>query len=264
MGSDFQAPPRDASHSPDAAADLSADYEINLVELFFRIVSSWRALLLSALACALAVGLCVFYVITPMYEATSTIYVLGQKNAVVNFSDLQIGSALTKDYAKILGTWEVQDEVIRSLGLPYSYEQLKKMVSVKNSSDTRMLDIAVSSPSPVEAASIANEYAAVAQKYISDLMATNEPNIVSRALAPANPVSPHKVQSVIIGFILGFLLGAGVVTIRFLADDRIKTADDIRNYLALTNLAAIPQEKGAEQSAGARNSKKKSVGRGRF
>ena len=154
--------------------------------------------------------------------------------------------------------------MIRSLGLPYSYEQLKKMVSVKNSSDTRMLDITVSSPSPVEAASIANEYAAVAQKYISDLMATNEPNIVSRALAPANPVSPHKAQSVIIGFILGFLLGAGVVTIRFLADDRIKTADDIRNYLALTNLAAIPQEKGAEQSAGARNSKKKSVGRGRF
>lgn len=263
MGSDFQAFPRSAAHAPDYSAPLPEDSQINLMELLFRILGSWRAILLSALACALAVGFCVFYVITPMYEATATIYVLGQKNAVVNFSDLQIGSALTKDYVKIMGTWEVQDEVIRSLGLPYNYNELQGMVSVHNSSDTRMLDITVASPSPEEAASIANEYAAVARKYISDLMATSEPNIVSRALTPAAPVSPHKAQSVAIGFFFGLLLGAGVVTIRFLADDRIKTSEDIRNYLGLTNLAAVPQEKGMEQSAGTKINQKKSVGRGR-
>ena len=80
---------------------------------------------------------------------------------------------------------------------------MKNMLSVVNASDTRMLDITVTSPSPTEAAAIANEYAEVASQYIADTMATDKPNIMSTALVPSNPVSPNKTRNIMLGFLLG-------------------------------------------------------------
>ena len=177
-----------------------------------------------------------------MYQATSTIYVLCRRDSAINMSDLQIGTALTSDYIKVFKMWEVHEEVISNLNLPYSYAQMRSMLSVANESGTRMLDITVTSPSPTEAAAIANEYAKVASQYIADTMATDKPNIMSVALVPANPVSPNKTRNIMLGFMLGLVLGAGIVTLRMLADDTYKTAEDIRKYTGLATLAVIPIE----------------------
>ena len=138
--------------------------------------------------------------------------------------------------------WEVHEEVISNLNLPYTYAQMRGMLSVVNDADTRMLDITITSPSPAEAASIANEYAKVASQYIADTMATDKPNIMSVALVPSNPVSPNKTKNVMLGAILGFLLGAGGITLRMITNDTYKTAEDIRKYTGLVTLAVVPVE----------------------
>ena len=79
---------------------------------------------------------------------------------------------------------EVHEAVISNLNLPYSYSQMKNMLSVVNASDTRMLDITVTSPSPTEAAAIANEYAEVASQYIADTMATDKPILCPQPWCP--------------------------------------------------------------------------------
>lgn len=136
----------------------------------------------------------------------------------------------------------MHEEVISNLTLPYSYAQMRSMLSVVNESGTRMLDISFTSPSPIEAAAIANEYAKVASQYIADTMATDKPNIMSVALIPANPVSPNKTKNILLGMILGLLLGAGIVTLRMVTNDTYKTAEDIRKYTGLVTLAVVPIE----------------------
>ena len=138
--------------------------------------------------------------------------------------------------------WEVHEEVISNLDLPYTYGQMQSMLSVVNENDTRMLDITITSPSPTEAASIANEYAKVASQYIADTMATDKPNIMSVALVPANPVSPNKTKNILLGMILGLVLGVGVITLRMITNDTYKTAQDIRKYSGLVTLAVVPIE----------------------
>ena len=169
-------------------------------------------------------------------------------------SDLQIGTALTSDYIKVFKMWEVHEEVISNLDLPYTYGQMRSMLSVVNENDTRMLDITITSPSPSEAAAIANEYAKVASQYIADTMATDKPNIMSIALVPANPVSPNKTKNIMMGIILGLLLGTGIVVLRMITNDTYKTAEDIRRYTGLVTLAVVPIE---NENDGRKNSKKK-------
>ena len=224
------------------ASHIDDTTEIDLVELFYRLLDHWKAILCTALIFAIIAGVITFYFITPKYHATSTIYVLSRRDSAINMSDLQIGSALTADYIKVFDMWEVHEEVIHNLDLPYNYTQMRAMLSVANTSNTRMLDITVSSTSPQEAKDIANEYARVASNYIADTMSTDRPNIMSAARTPSQPYSPNKKRNIALGFLLGALLAAAIVTIRFMLDDKYKTADDIRKYTGLNTLAVIPDE----------------------
>ena len=126
--------------------------------------------------------------------------------------------------------------------VPYSYTQMCDGLSVVNDADTRMLDITFKSPSPEEAAAVANEYAKVASQYIADTMSTDKPNIMSVALVPSNPVSPNKTKNVMLGFLLGAVLACGYITIQMIMDDKYKTAEDIRRYTGMATLAIVPIE----------------------
>lgn len=163
--------------------------------------------------------------------------------------------APTSDYIKVFKMWEVHEEVISNLNLPYSYKQMQQMLTVANDTGTRMLDITVTSPSPQEAMKIANEYAKVASQYIAETMSTDKPNIMSVALMPTNPVSPNKTRNVMLGALLGFALGAGFVTFRLITDDTYKTAEDIRKYTGFATLAVVPIEEG-EAARSSKNGKK--------
>ena len=219
-----------------------SEVTIDLVELMYRLLGRWKLIVSLAVLVALVVGLYTAFLVTPMYEATSTIYVLSRSDSAINMSDLQIGTALTNDYIKVFKMWEVHERVISNLNLPYSYTQMRDNLSITNDSNTRMLDITFTSPSPEEAAAVANEYAKVASEYIADNMSTDKPNIMSVALIPSNPVSPNKTRNVLLGFILGFILGCAYVTIQMVVDDKYKTVEDIRKYTGLATLAVVPIE----------------------
>ena len=242
---------------PVAEAQLADSDTIDLVELMYRLLGRWKMIVGLALLLALAFGVYTSLFVTPMYEATSTIYVLGRSDSAINMSDLQIGTALTSDYVKVFKMWEVHEEVISNLNLPYTYSQMRSMLSVVNDSGTRMLDITFTSPSAEEAAAVANEYAKVASQYIADTMSTDKPNVMSVALLPANPVSPNITRSVLLGFLLGAVLACGIITVQMLMDDKYKTAEDIRKYTGLATLAMVP----TGDLSGAKNKTKRAGGR---
>ena len=227
---------------PTVQAPNDRNTTIDLVELMYRMLASWKLIVCLAMVFAITAGVYSVFFITPLYQATSTIYVLSNRDSAINMSDLQIGTALTSDYIKVFKMWEVHEEVISNLNLSYSYAQMRDMLSVTNDADTRMLDITITSPKAEETALIANEYAKVVSQYIADTMATEKPSIMSVALVPSNPVSPNKTRNVMMGFLLGCLLAGGIVTMRMIMDDKYKTVEDIRKYTGLLTLAVVPME----------------------
>lgn len=220
---------------------------IDLLELFMGLLAHWTLIAATAVVGAVLMALYTFFLVTPMYKATATIYVVSRNDSVLNFSDLQVGSELTSDYIKVFEMWEVHEKVISNLDLDYTYTDMASMLSVTNTSDTRMLDITVTNPDPEEAAAIANEYADVGAKYISEKMKTDEPTLMSSARVPENPFSPNKAKNILLGFVVGFVLACAVVVLRTMLDDTYKTAEDIRKYAGLVVLASIPLADAGEQ-----------------
>ena len=231
------------------AAQRAAEQDedtIDLLELALGLLEHWKLIAVTAVTGAVLMALYTFFLVTPMYKATATIYVVSRNDSVLNFSDLQVGSELTSDYIKVFEMWEVHEKVISNLDLDYTYTDMASMLSVTNTSDTRMLDITVTNPDPEEAAAIANEYADVGAKYISEKMKTDEPTLMSSARVPENPFSPNKAKNILLGFVVGFVLACGVVVVRILLDDTYKTAEDIRKYAGLVVLASVPMPENAQ------------------
>ena len=241
--SDYQMPPKKVNSPQPIESD---EETIDLLELLYALLGKWREIAAATVACALIAAIGVLFFVTPKYQASSTIYVISRKDSAINISDLQIGTALTDDYIQVFHMWEVQEKVISNLDLPYTYNQLDGMLSVTNASNTRMLEITVTSESAQEAADIANEYAEVVRDYIAKKMATDKPSIMSTALVPTVPVSPNKTKSILLGALLGFVVSAGVIVVITLLDDTYKTAEDIKKYTGLVTMAVIPLEKSDE------------------
>lgn len=222
--------------------------EIDLVEMGYELLDKIKYIIIAAVLGGLVAALYVFGLATPMYEATAKLYVLNSSDSVVNLSDLQLGNYLASDYTEVFKTWEVKEMVRNNLGLSYNYDQLGGMVSISNPADTRILYITVTSPNPQEATDIANEYAKVVSNYVSTIMATERPNTMSQAILPTNPVSPKKTRSLIIGIMIGVILSAGIIVVRFALDDSIKSAEDITKYTGLAVLSIVPMQDGIKKT----------------
>ena len=184
----------------------SEDDEINIVELLYRLIEKWKIIALASLLGALIAAVYTFCFITPMYTATSKLYVVNTKDSAINLSDLQIGNYLASDYTEVFSNWHVHEMVLQRLGLDYTYSQLAGMVSVKNPKDTE------------------------------------QPNIFEEALLPSGPSSPNKSKNVIMGFMIGLILSCGVIVAQFLMDDRLRSADDIEKYVQLPTLGIMPKQ----------------------
>ena len=227
------------------SAEQNMEVEIDLMELLFCLFSHWKIIAAGTILCVLVSAVFTWFVITPKYEATAKLYVLNS-NDMLGLADLQIGSYLTADYQEVFKTWEVHDNVITNLNLPYTQEEMEKLLTIANPSGTRVLYITIRSSDPKEAQDIANEYAAVAQKYISTTLATDQPNNLSAALLPTESVTPKKALNLVLGFLVGAFLTIGFITIRFITDDKIKTVDDIQKHTNIPTLAMVPSLKQAD------------------
>ena len=60
---------------------------------------------------------------------------------------------------------------------------------------------------------------------------------------PVSPSSPNTFKNTVVGGAVVMLALAAFYVIRYLMDDTIKTEEDVRRYLGLNTLAAIPAER---------------------
>lgn len=213
---------------------------VDLIELFFYILTKLHFVLLSALICAILAGMYASSNTVPIYSATSKLYIIGQSGTSI-IADLQIGSYLTMDYQEVFRTWEVHQMVNDALGTDYSYSMLQGMVSVENPEDTAVLYITARHPDAQMAADMANAYADAAKRFITETMGTDEPSTFSVALVPSVASSTSVTSYVIRGILLGTVLAGGVLVVLFLLDNRPKSPDDIMQAAGIPTLAVLPK-----------------------
>ena len=221
------------------------EIEIDLWEICLVLIHNLALIVSVGIMVALGAFLFTQLLVTPSYESTTKIYILNkQENSAVTYSDIQLGTQLTKDYAELIQSRFVLEEVVQGMGLDLTYEQMKEKVSVTTPTDTRILAITVKDSDPVMAMKMANAVREAASVHIMNVMDIQAVNVAETANMPMKKASPSVLKNTFLGGVLGVFLIIAIVLVRYLMDDTIKTPEDVEKYLQLSTLAVIPLNEG--------------------
>lgn len=258
-------------YSPQSGMGSSSDDEItiDLAELFGVLWHWIWLILLVALLFANAAFAFSKFVIPEEFQSTTKIYVLDKESGSggqSTYTDLQVGSQLTKDYAELITSRTVIEKVIADNHLEsvYDYKEFLSKVEVNTPTDTRIVSITVTDTNPALAQALADDIRVEASDLIIDTMQINAVNTYEVANLPTEKSAPSCSKWAMMGALLGTLLVAGIVTLQYILDDTIKTSEDIEQYLGLSTLALIPLDEnigGAEKGKGKKKKKNKDNGK---
>lgn len=222
--------------------------EMNTIEIDILLLlkTIWRKKIFILLLGLLGAGLAFAYssfLVTPQYDSTTRIYVVGQHaeaGAGLTNQDLQAGSYLVKDYKEIILSQDVLTQVATELNLNGN---LKEKVSVSIPVDTRIVSISVRDSNPNEAARIANSLRSFAAQKIIEVTKVSDVTTLEEAVPAEEPSTPNTKRNILLGLLAGSILATGLVLIMEILDDRVKRPQDIEEVMGLTLLGVVPDSK---------------------
>lgn len=222
--------------------------EMNVIEIDILLLlkTIWRKKIFILLLGLLGAGLAFAYssfLVTPQYDSTTRIYVVGQHaeaGAGLTNQDLQAGSYLVKDYKEIILSQDVLTQVATELNLNGN---LKEKVSVSIPVDTRIVSISVRDADPNEAARIANSLRTFASQKIIEVTKVSDVTTLEEAVPAEEPSTPNTKRNILLGLLAGSILATGLVLVMEILDDRVKRPQDIEEVMGLTLLGVVPDSK---------------------
>ncbi len=219
------------------------DYEtIDLLEVL-EVVRQHVLIIVLVTVLAAAAGFGVSrFLLVPQYEASALMIVNTRQDATANVTSDQITSAtkLVSTYSIIIKSDTVLQQVINNLGLTLTYEQLHERVSVSAVDDTQVMKITVQSDNPEWARQVCEQITAISPDVILESVEAGSVKLISQASVDPDPVSPNVMRNTAVAALLGLVVSVGIVILREMLDNRIKTEDDVRKYLDLPVVGVIP------------------------
>lgn len=217
--------------------------ELTIKDVFKIILRRIWLIVLVPLFAVIVTTVLVYYVITPVYTATTSLYVLNKQNAenVINYSDLQSSSLLTADYRELILSKRVLSAVAGQYGIDVETMQEDFDIKVTSANNTRVIEISVTSGDPVLAANLANAIGKEFSVTVVEIMDANNVNFVDVAEPPVEPSAPQKLMTIAIAGIAAFMLAIGIALLVEMLNTTIRTADDVEQALGLTVLARVPK-----------------------
>ena len=215
----------------------------------------WKIVLALPLIAALMSGVISFYVIKPVYQASTTLLV-GEKAResgqvavqMLNNEVLLANQQLAKTYASIAQSRTVEQNVIKYLNLPLAVEELDRMITINQVKTTEILEIQVRNTDPGQATAIANIMAQEFSKAVIEIKKVDSVSIVDSAVIPDKPVKPNKTLNVLIAFVIGLMASVGLAFLLDYLDNTVKTSNDVETLLGIPVLGVIPFYEMGKQS----------------
>ncbi|MDR2044358.1 MAG: protein-tyrosine kinase [Clostridium sp.] len=223
--------------------------EIDLQGLFRLLLLKVRAICFFTAFTGAAAFAASAFLIAPEYESTTSIYIILDKgtDSMLTYSDTQLAAQLAKDYEKLITSRHVVEQVIGFFGMEEGYGSFVKRMAVTNEPDTRIINITISDQDPALARDLADKIRDMAAEHIRSVTDVEAVNVVDEASLPLEPAEPSVPLWTAAGALAGFLFSVGMVVVRFLLDDTIKSAEDVERYLGMGTLALVPDSRPADK-----------------
>lgn len=132
-------------------------------------------------------------------------------------------------------------------------DALQKVIDQNNAELEMLPEVEKGYVKAARDAQVANElYIMLAKRLeeskVAEVMAPNNVQVVDEPTLPEKPVSPRKGRILVLAALLGFLLSSSYIVALELLNRTIRTEDDVKSYLALPVMGAIPDEESMNQA----------------
>ncbi len=215
---------------------------ISISEIIDAVKKRWKIIALCTLIATLVSGIFNFFIIAPTYEASTKVFIGKEESSVenYNYNDITMYQKLLKTYSELIKTKDLINRSITNSEYELEVEDVLNNVSVTTVADTQMIQIAYKSTSPNIAKNmlenITNEFITTAQ----ELVPNGNVRVLETVELPEEPVAPNKKMNIAIAFILGMMVGLGIVFLLEYLDNTYKNKEQLEKDLDIPVLGVIP------------------------
>ena len=219
---------------------------ISLQEIAYALKKRWKLIALITIAATLVSAILSFFVIKPQYESSTKLFIgkqETQENSAYNNSDVMMYQQLMKTYAELVKTSDLVTKAVKSANLNYNQNEIKGILNnltANPSADTQILDLSFKGKNPKEVLKITE---AITNEFISEskeLIPNGNVQVIQKPQLPEHPVSPNKKLNILIAFVLGLMVGVGIVLLLEYLDNTFKSREELEKTLDLPIIGAIP------------------------
>lgn len=215
---------------------------ISISEIIDAVKKRWKIIALCTLIATLVSGIFTFFIIAPTYEASTKVFIGKEESSVenYNYNDITMYQKLLKTYSELIKTKDLINRSITNSEYELEVEDVLNNVSITTVADTQMIQIAYKSTSPNIAKNmlenITNEFITTAQ----ELVPNGNVRVLETVELPEEPVAPNKKMNIAIAFILGMMVGLGIVFLLEYLVNTYKNKEQLEKDLDIPVLGVIP------------------------
>ncbi|WP_101843015.1 YveK family protein [Halobacillus sp. Marseille-P3879] len=218
---------------------------ISLKEIFEVLKKRLWMILAVTAGAAIISAIVTFFILTPTYEASSE-FIVNQSESMeqdtpYDVNDIRTNVELISTYNVIIKSPAILDEVIETMNLQMSAEELSNKIEVSSAEESQVVTVTVTDESHPMAVEIANGTVETFQAEIPELMNVDNVNILSPAVerVDASPVSPKPLLNIAIAIVVGLMVGVGLAFLLEYLDNTIKTEQDVEKTLGVPLMGVI-------------------------
>ena len=215
---------------------------ISVSEIIDAVKKRWKIIVLTTVLATVVSGIFSFFVISPTYEASTKIFIgkEGAESEGYNSSDVSMYQNLIKTYSELIKTKDLVNKAINNSQYDLSVNNVLNGITVNTLTGTQILQISYQSKSPSIAKnileSVTNEFITKAE----ELVPNGNVKVLESVELPKNPVAPNKTMNIAIAFILGMMVGFGIVFLLEYLDNTYKNKEQLEKDLDIPVLGVIP------------------------
>ena len=155
--------------------------------------------------------------------------------------DLNYVQKLAITYGEIIKSRTVITSTIEKLKLDMTYEELEKIISVSNVSDTQIIKISIEHKNPVLATKICNTIPEIFTKEVQRISKASGVEVIDKAIVPEEPIKPNKIMNIAIAMLLGVMVSVFVICLTEALNTSIKEPKDIEEKLGIPVFGVVPK-----------------------
>ncbi len=217
----------------DEVLDLGYLFKILKKHLFF--------IAIAGILCTAAAFCFSEFIMEKRYESRALLYVENsqQTSESVNINDITAAQKLVNTCQIIFKSDTVMDNLIANLDLPYTKEQLDKMITAQSVNNTEVMELIVETHDPHESEKIVNELVRLSNTEFLRVIKSGSLEVIDYGEIDTRPSFPNVPLITIAGFIIGVVLVYIIVFVRDMLDVAVKHDDNLSKLYGIPVFAEI-------------------------